>query len=228
MSRRLVLSLRRPATDPGCVDCRAACDGVPRSRIPGGRIWRQGLVLALLAVPAPAVAHDAFGDLGPFYQGLLHPLADPAQGLLLVAAAVLLARQPLAAVRPAYAALAAAGLMTLAVGTLISLPAPGLRTQALVALAVALAALVPFRPGPVAIAAVAAVLGGFAALPLDAGNGVRAVVLGLLGGASGIALATLLFWGAANWADRRISPFASAVAASWVGAIGLMVAVLPA
>ena len=38
---------------------------------------------------------------------------------------------------------------------------------------------------------------------------------------------TLFLWGAAEWADRRLSPLASRVAAAWVAAIALMAAVLP-
>ena len=37
------------------------------------------LVAVAAGSPHVALAHDAFGDLGPFYGALLHPLADPAQ-----------------------------------------------------------------------------------------------------------------------------------------------------
>jgi urease accessory protein len=187
----------------------------------------QRLVLPLVALPGPAAAHDAFGDLGPFYQAFLHPLADPAQGLLLAATALLLARQPLAIVRPAYAALAAGGLSALVIGTSITLPAPGLRTMTVVALLLALAALLNPRPGAVTASVLAAALGSLAAISFDPVSGTRTALLTVLGGAVGIALVTLFIWGVADWADRRVSPFATSVAAAWVGAIALMAAVLP-
>lgn len=188
---------------------------------------KRALVVVPLAVATPARAHDAFGDLGVFYQSLLHPLADPAQGLVIAAGAVLLARQRPGVFRPAYLALVVAALVTLAVAAEWSVPRPGLRVQAVLVLVVALAALVPFRPGAVAMAAIAVVLGSLAALPLDPGIGARAVLQVLFGGVAGIALATLFLWGAIDWADRRISPLAGTVASAWVAAIGLMAAVLP-
>lgn len=186
------------------------------------------LPFALAGAPAPAFAHDAFGDLGPFYAALLHPLADPAQGLLLVAAAVCLARQPIGIVRPAYAALAAGGLAALVVGLIVALPVPGLRVMTVLALVLALAALLPPRAGTGVAVALAGVVGVLAALPLDAGADGRLAMLTTLGGAGGIALAALLVWGLADLADRRLSPLASVVAAAWVAAIALMAAVLPA
>jgi hypothetical protein len=186
---------------------------------------------ALVAAASPVAAHDAFGDLGPFYQAALHPLADPAQGLLLVATALLLARQPRASVRPAYAALVIAAGVTLAAASFLHLPAPGLRTMAVAALALALATLLAPRPGPTGATLAAALFGAALALPLapETGTAVpRAALLGLIGGALGIAIVTLWLWGAAEWADRRISPLATSVAAAWVGAIALMTAALPA
>jgi urease accessory protein len=185
-------------------------------------------LLALFASAAPAAAHDAFGDLGPFYQAALHPLADPAQGLFLVAAALLLARQPLGTVRLVYPALIAAGFATIALGAILTLPDPGLRAMALAALALAAAAILNLRPSPAAAIVAAVTFGALAALPLDSGSDGRAAFLGLVGGAVGIAIATLWVWGAGEWADRRISPMATTVAAAWVAAIALMAAVLPA
>jgi hypothetical protein len=186
------------------------------------------LAVLLLMLPTRAPAHEAFGDLGPFYQAALHPLADPAQGLLLAGAAVLLARQPITTVRRAYAALVLAGVATLAVGVFVALPVPGLRAMALTSLALAAATLVRPRQTPAIAVVLAAGIGLLAALSLDHGIGARAALLGLLGGGVGIALATLYVWGAAEWADRRISPLATSIAAAWVAAIALMAAALPA
>jgi urease accessory protein len=185
-------------------------------------------VVLLALVPGSAAAHAAFGDLGPFYQGLLHPFADPAQGLLLAACAAALARQPLDTVRPAYAALVIAGFVTLIAGLILPLPVPGLRAIALLALVVAIAALSPVRPPPLIVAAIALPAGFAAALPLDLGTGSRTLMLGLAGGAAGIALVTLFLWGAADWASRRISPVAGLVIPAWIAAICLMTAALPA
>jgi hypothetical protein len=183
------------------------------------------IVLALILLPGPAAAHEAFGDLGPFYQAFLHPFADPSQAVFLVAAATLLARQPIATVRVAYAALAVGGLVALGFGQVASLPTPDLRVVLVAALAVALAALMGLRPPAVLAAVVAVVAGAVAALPLvGAAGGYQTV----LGGAGGIAMMTLFLWGAAETADRRLSPFASSVAAAWVAATSLMVVVLPA
>jgi hypothetical protein len=190
-------------------------------------VRRALLLLALAGVPAPAFAHDAFGDLGPFYAAFLHPLADPAQGLLLAAAALCLARQPLGIVRPAYAALAAGGLAALVFGLMVALPVPGLRVMTVLALVLALAALVRPRAGAGVAVALAGGVGVLAALPLDAGADGRVAMLTALGGAAGIALAALLVWGLADLANRRLSPVSSLVAAAWVAAIALMAAVLP-
>lgn len=184
--------------------------------------------LALVALPTPAAAHDAFGDLGAFYQGLLHPLADPVQGLIIASAAVLLACHPLATFRPAYLALVAASIVAMTFAAAVALPVPGLRFQAFVALSVAVYALLPYRAGPIPVTIGAALLGGIAALSLDAGGDTRAVLLGILGGTAGIAVLTLFLWGAIDWAGEHISSHARVVAAAWIAAIGLMAMVLPA
>jgi hydrogenase/urease accessory protein HupE len=66
---------------------------------PGRAVAAASLVACL--VPAPALAHDAFGDLGPFYASFLHPLADPLQAALLVGTAAFLAGRPLSVTRAA-------------------------------------------------------------------------------------------------------------------------------
>ncbi|MCZ0962355.1 hypothetical protein [Paracoccus benzoatiresistens] len=74
------------------------------------------LGIAMAFLPEAVRAHDALGDLGPFYANVLHLLADPAQGHVIAALAVFLARQPLAAAQAGFAALAASVLAaTLAV-----------------------------------------------------------------------------------------------------------------
>jgi hypothetical protein len=190
---------------------------------------RRG-TLALLAVlaPGPALAHDAFGDLGPFYANLLHPLADPAQGLLIAALAVLLARQPLTTVRPAYAGLALAAAAAVALGPLQAFDPLGLRTTGLAAAGLGTLALLGLRLGPVPATAIAGVLAALAGLAVELPRSLVDGGLSFLGGALGIAIGALLLWGLVDLAVRRIGPVAGAVAGSWVAAVGIMAAALPA
>jgi hypothetical protein len=186
-------------------------------------------VVVLLSglVPAgPATAHDAFGDLGPFYANLLHPLADPAQALLIVGIAVLLARQPLATVRPAYAALVLAGAATILLGVLVVLEPPGLQMTGLLAAALGAAALFGLTLRPLPATLLAASIAVVAGIAIDLSP--RAAGLSALGATLGIALSTLLVWGLVDTARCHFGPVATAVAGSWVAAVGIMAAALPA
>lgn len=179
-------------------------------------------------VPVPVSAHDAFGDLGPFYTSFLHPLADPAQGLLIAAAAVVLARQPLPTVRVAYAALAAGGALAAALHVVAGMPSIDPRAIGIGVALLGVVAVVGVRM-PIAVAAMlcgaAAVAAGLAnELP----SGSWASTLAALGGAAGIALLGLLVWGGVDLATRRLGPIAGAVAGAWIAAIGVMSAALPA
>ena len=188
---------------------------------------RLVLAAALALAPGAASAHAAFGDLGPFYASLLHPLADPGQGLLVAATAVLLARQPLAALRAGYAALAAGGLTGILLRSVLHLPAPGEHAAAAAAAVFGAAALFRLPLAPVAAATLAALAGAAAGLAIDLPPGLHAGVLALLGGAIGIALAGLMVWGLVDALQRRLGMVAGAVAGSWIAAIGIMVAALP-
>ena len=191
---------------------------------------RQGYVPALLIAllaPGSASAHDAFGDLGPFYANLLHPLADPKQGLLIAAVAILLARQPLDTVRPAYAALVVGGAVTILVGALVSPDPPGLRVTGLVAAALGTAALFGLTLRPLPAMLLAAAIAVAAGLAVDLPPGTRAAALSAFGAMLGIALSALLVWGLVDTARRRLGPVAGAVAGSWVAAVGIMAAALP-
>ena len=188
---------------------------------------RRLALLALALAPAPAAAHDAFGDLGPFYANLLHPLADPGQGLLISAVAVLLARQPLATVRPAYAALALAGAGAIALGPLVAVDPPGLRMTGLIAAALGVLALLGISLRPLPVVVVAAAIAVVAGLAIDLPPEPRAAGLAALGAFLGIPLAALLVWGFLDEAIRRLGPVAGAVAGSWIAAIGIMAAALP-
>jgi urease accessory protein len=191
---------------------------------------RTALLAALIAGghAEPALAHDAFGDLGPFYANLLHPLADPGQGLLIAAIAVLLAGQPLAAVRPAYAVLALAGAATVVLGALVPLDPPGLRTTGLLAAALGALSLLRLPLRPLAATLLAGAIAVPAGLAVDVPPSPRVPGLPLLGAALGLALAALLVWGFVDLARRRLGPVAGAVAGSWVAAVGILAAALPA
>ena len=221
---------------PGAVAVRGlgAVIALAGARLPDRHAVRRLALAAALAArfPPPAAAHDAFGDLGPFYASCLHPLADPAQGLLdrrrrrpprppaarhrpprLRRARALLARSPsrLHARRRAAAARAARH-RPRSVGR----SRPRSRSPACASR----------RARHRALAAAAAIAAGLA-IDLPARRSAPGL-LAALGGAAGIALLALLVWGAVDLAIRRLGPVAGAVAGAWIAAIGLMSAVLPA
>jgi len=181
------------------------------------------LLAGLAAVsPDAALAHDAFGDLGPFYGALLHPLADPAQGLILAGIAVLLARQSIASVRWAWIALAVVGALTMGLGLLIPFAGPELAVVALSAAGLGVLALTGLDLGrwpSIALSVGAAVLAGLA---VDLPDGPRAAGLAAFGGAVGIALGALLVWGLVDSLQSRFGRVAGAVAGSWIAAVGTM------
>lgn len=181
------------------------------------------LLAGLAAVSPDAVlAHDAFGDLGPFYGALLHPLADPAQGLILAGIAVLLARQSIASVRWAWIALAVVGALTMGLGLLIPFAGPELAVVALSAAGLGVLALTGLDLGrwpSIALSVGAAVLAGLA---VDLPDGPRAAGLAAFGGAVGIALGALLVWGLVDSLQSRFGRVAGAVAGSWIAAVGTM------
>jgi hypothetical protein len=180
-------------------------------------------ILATLA-PGPAFAHDAFGDLGPFYASLLHPLADPLQGALLLGTAAFLAGRPLSTVRPTLPIFAAAA----ALGYAALVMRPDLVVSPLMAGGVALVAglaamlpdpFVPRLPGFALVAATGA-LAGLASGASQAGTALQAS----LGTFVGIAALATLAWFALETAGRRFTPIVPKVAGSWVAAIGILVA----
>jgi hypothetical protein len=174
-------------------------------------------------VPGPALAHDAFGDLGPFYASLLHPLADPLQAALLIGTAAFLARQPLSVTRralPVFAGCAALAAGALAAGAPLALSSILLALAVLIA---GLAALLPqaWVPGPATLALTAATgaLTGLAPGPPESG-----ALQPLLGTVGGIAALALLCWFALETAGRCLTPLVPWVAGSWVAAVGILVA----
>jgi hypothetical protein len=183
-------------------------------------------VVALALTPGAAMAHDAFGDMGPFYANLLHPLADPAQGVALAGAAAMLARQPLDTVRPAFAALAFGGALAAVAATAGLTAGAPQQAGSVLAIALGLSALAGDTLPKIAILALAAMTGLATGLALSAVGGARDAALAMLGGAAGVALGALFLWGAVDLAVRHLGTAAGMVAGSWVAAVGLMTAAI--
>jgi urease accessory protein len=192
------------------------------------RLKWAGAALAAALVPTGAYAHDAFGDLGPFYGGLLHPLVDPVQGLIIVAMAVLLASQPRASVRVAYAAAVIAGALAILVHAAMPAAPAGVPLVGFVVAGIGLLSLLGPRIPVAALAVLAGALAAFAGVAGDMPNGVRAAMLSAGGSIFGIALLVLLVWSGLDLLQSRLGRIVSAIAGSWVAAIGVMAAALPA
>ncbi|MEM1316579.1 MAG: hypothetical protein AAGI51_18625 [Pseudomonadota bacterium] len=187
----------------------------------------RALIAGLAAVwPSGARAHDAFGDLGPFYANALHPLVDPFQGVLLLGAAILMSRQTIETVRLAYAVLATSGVAAVAAQAIIGAgPGPPAFLAALIFALGAGAIAGPAMPrGLVAPLMASAGLAAGSAWTVDPTS--SDVWLAVAGGALGVTALPLLAWGAFDLAVRRIGSLAAAVAGSWVAAIGIMAAAL--
>lgn len=182
----------------------------------------------MILAPSAAFGHAAFGNLGPFYAQLLHPLADPVQGLVLVGAALFLARQPLGTAQYAVAALAICGLGFTVFFSAIRMADPDMRIMAGLAAILGLLCIAGLRLPVMLCVALAAAAGMVAATAFDTPDESQGLVIWVLGGAAGIALMTLLVWAAANWAQNHIHPVAPAVVGAWVTAISIMMLALPA
>jgi hypothetical protein len=183
---------------------------------------RLFLALGLSLAAGPARAHDAFGDLGPFYASLLHPLADPMQAALVIGTAAFLAGRALGTVRlalPVFAATAALAHLLLS-WRLGVLPPPLL--VAVAAVAVGGAATLPDRwtrdPAGLVLVAATGVLVGLAPDRPPAQGALQPI----LGTVLGVAILATIAWAALDAAARRLSPLAPAVAGSWVAAVGLL------
>jgi hypothetical protein len=188
---------------------------------------RVAAALALLFAARPATAHDAFGDLGPFYANLLHPLVDPSQAVVLAGFAAVLALQPLDVVRRGWALHAGAAVLTVAAVALVALPVAPALAVGLVAAGLGVAALVGPRLPPavtLGLGVGAAVVAGLAA---ERSAGLRDALLTSVGAALGLAAVSLLLWSFFDFLRRRLGDIACRVAGSWVAAVGIMTAALP-
>jgi hypothetical protein len=144
-----------------------------------------------------------------------------------MAVGVVLASQPRAVVRPAYAAACLAAAVASLAAIALPLPTPGLRTAALASAALCVVALAGLRIGAWPASLLAAGMTCSAALFLEVGPEARSAALGSLGGTAGIAAVLLFAWGLVEEARRRLGPIAPKVAAAWVAAAGMMAAALP-
>jgi hypothetical protein len=181
---------------------------------------RRWLLLLATIAPSPALAHDAFGDLGPFYASLLHPLADPLQGALVIGTAAVLAGRETGTVRLALPVFMAAAVLGLGLAWRPGVVPTPLLTAA-VAVAVGLTATVPARWLPLwVVLPLVAVSGALAGLAPGRPDG--AALQSLLGGVLGIGIFATLAWAGLDALARRVTPLASAVAGAWVAAVGIL------
>ena len=177
--------------------------------------------------PGAAQAHAAFGDIGPFYQSLLHPLADPAQGLILAGLAVLLVRQTKEKVQRAFLvlliAVVAATLLRLAVST----PEFALRWVGIAVASLGLLAISGWSMPLPLLLVITACVGVSAAIAPDFPPDPGAAVLAVGGSVGGVLLLVLAIWGGLDSLQLRLGRVAPTVAGSWIAAIGVMAAALP-
>jgi len=194
-----------------------------------GRAITLAALAAFVLGPAPAHAHDAFGDLGPFYARFLHPLADPLQAALIVGAGAFLAGRSLDAVRAALPLFALSAMLAAVLGQVFG---PALwhaggvppSVPVLAALAAGVAAMLPARRVPHSAGfALMAATGALAGLSPGAPAG-TAPLQALAGTILGIAVLATLLWFALEAAGTRLTPFVPQVAGSWVAAVAILVA----
>lgn len=181
------------------------------------------VALGVVLTPTVVYAHDAFGELGPFYASMLHPLADPLQASMLVGAAAFLASRPIVFVRLALPLFAAAAIVaTLVVASKPSFTFPVIVT-AVTVLIVGLATILPekFVPVPLGLGIIgtAGTITGLVAGIPD-GEFALQYVLGTALGISGLAV---LAWFWLDTVSRQFTSLIPKVAGSWVAAFGILV-----
>ena len=177
----------------------------------------------LFLTPTKAVAHDAFGDLGPFYGNLLHPLADPLQAAVLVGTAAFLAGRSISAVRkaiPIFIVVASCASVA-AFSGLINTPPTIFAGMA--ALLIGLAATLPQKLVPQPVVYVLVGVTG-AITGLAPGAPISGLTLQpLLGSVFGIAGLLALWWFTLDIAARQLTHLVPKVVGSWVAAMGILI-----
>jgi len=188
------------------------------------------LIAGGLLLAPDAAAHSPFPGIRGLYTGFLHPVTQPAQGMLLIAVGLLLASRPYL-VRPAAAAAlvlaAAGGLLT---GAMAPASDPSLLLTALAGGACLPVLLQCALPGWLLVGLAAAAGGalGFACAP-DPGNW-QDVVITSFGSWLGLVYFAAMSTGFLVAAGRRWASLAlevgTRILAAWLLAIALMYATL--
>jgi len=189
------------------------------------------LLLFLLLLPKTAFAHAPIPGIEGFYAGLLHPLIEITQGLLLIGLGVLIAQHPRAITKRALllflVALMSSGLVNfvipgLAIAELILLPL-ALIVGVLVAIARPLHQMVVI---PLVLAA--GITSGTISVP-EAGA-LSAMIITATGSFVGAIVIFLYAFGAADWllskTERPWLSIGLRIIGSWVAAICLLMLAL--
>lgn len=181
---------------------------------------------AVLFAPSAASAHTAFVALGSFWAGVLHPLTAPDEIAVLLGLAVWARLQERRRDMVLVGAVFAGCFVGVVAVSEWGRPFAGeaLTAVAMVVVGVAGAVRLAIGGGPLAMvgAAGGAVLGGAAA------EGTTEVSLGLFAAGAAVASASALSYAliATARADAEWSRIALRAGASWIAAIGLMIAAL--
>ena len=192
------------------------------------KIARRLCWLPLALAPGQAAAHAPVPGIEGFYIGLLHPFSTPSQALLMVGLGLLVGGFAVNKVAPLLGAFLVFSLVGLFMGS----AEWNFKTPMFVVafLACALAALLPGKLQPVAIAlcAIAGFLVGSTSIP-DAGP-VRDRVATMSGSMVGANVGLLYLFGVALVINERFTwPWvrvAFRIAAAWLGAIALVMLAL--
>lgn len=177
---------------------------------------------------APASAHSPVPGMEGFYRGLAQPVTEPAQGLAVAAAGLLIARTDPAWILKSMAAFQAAALVALLIlGLSFGAPIEHVATALLGLALLCGAALAIWRTADGrlvgALSLLTGLVAGANALP-EPGEGMTVTSAGSL---AGLAVLSAYAAGTAAWLKRQETQYGwlhlvPRVAGSWIGAIALL------